>query len=123
VRQTQPLPISAVERTAGSRCSPRPLTARVRRRCQRSAWNSPDKAWYHRGWSPSHDKGAEEGIRRRRPEREQDKLAAAILEELAADERWEAAFAESQQALKRLAGEALREHRTGRTEALDPDAL
>ena len=59
----------------------------------------------------------------RLPDREQDELAAAILEELTADERWEATFAESQQALKRLADEALKEHRAGRTEALDPDAL
>ncbi len=59
----------------------------------------------------------------RLPDREQEELAAAILEELAAGERWEAVFAESQSALKRLADEALREHRAGRTEALDPDAL
>jgi len=59
----------------------------------------------------------------RLPDREQDDLAAAILGELTADERWEAAFAESQEALKRLAEEALKEHRAGRTEALDPDAL
>jgi hypothetical protein len=56
------------------------------------------------------------------PDQEQEELAAAILEELAADERWEGAFAESQSALKRLADEAVREHRAGRTEALDPDA-
>ena len=59
----------------------------------------------------------------RLPNREQEELAAAILEELAADERWEVAFAESQSVLKRLADEALSEHRAGRTEALDPDAL
>jgi hypothetical protein len=59
----------------------------------------------------------------RLPDREQDDRAAAILEELAADERWEAAFAASQSALKRLADEAREEHRAGRTEALDPDAL
>ena len=59
----------------------------------------------------------------RLPDREQEELAAAILEELAADERWDAAFAESQSALKRLADEALKEHRAGRSEALDPDAL
>jgi len=57
------------------------------------------------------------------PDREQDELASAILEELTADERWEVAFAESQAALARLAEEALKEHRVGRTEALDPDAL
>ena len=59
----------------------------------------------------------------RLPEPEQDDLAAAILEELDADERWEAAFAQSQDALERLADEALAEHRAGRTEPLDPDAL
>jgi len=59
----------------------------------------------------------------RLPDRAQDELAAAILEELAADERWEAALAQSQGALERLADEALREHRAGRTKALDPDAL
>ena len=53
----------------------------------------------------------------------QDELAAAILEELDADERWDAAFARSQDALERLANEALEEHRAGRTEPLDPDAL
>ncbi len=57
------------------------------------------------------------------PEREQDELASAILEELAADERWEFAFAQSQAALEQLADEALKEHRLGRTEALDTDAL
>jgi hypothetical protein len=59
----------------------------------------------------------------RLPEPEQDELAAAILEELDADERWDAAFARSQDALERLADEALEEHRAGRTEPLDPDAL
>jgi hypothetical protein len=59
----------------------------------------------------------------RLPEPEQDELAAAILEELDADERWAASFARSQDALKRLANEALEEHRAGRSEPLDPDAL
>lgn len=59
----------------------------------------------------------------RLPDADQDELAAAILEELEADERWEAAFAASQDALARLAHEALEEHRAGRTEPLDPDAL
>lgn len=53
----------------------------------------------------------------------QDELAAAILEELSADERWDAAFAESQGGLERLAEEALKEHRAGETKPLDPDAL
>jgi hypothetical protein len=59
----------------------------------------------------------------RLPDREQDELATAILEEMAADERWEAAFAQSQQTLERLAKEALEEHRARRTKTLDPDAL
>lgn len=59
----------------------------------------------------------------RLPDAEQDELAEAILEELEADKRWEAAFAGSQDALARLADEALEEHRAGRTKPLDPDAL
>ena len=59
----------------------------------------------------------------RLPDREQDELAKAILEELAADEQWEAAFNKSQQALEQLAEEARREHRAGRSEALNPDGL
>jgi hypothetical protein len=59
----------------------------------------------------------------RLPDREQDELATVILEETPADERWEAAFAQSQQTLERLAQEALEEHRAGRTKALEPDAL
>lgn len=59
----------------------------------------------------------------RLPDPDQDELAAAIIEELEADERWEAAFAGSQHALERLADEALEEYRAGRTELLDPDAL
>lgn len=45
----------------------------------------------------------------RLPEREQDELAAIILEELDADERWNAALGQSQDALARLADEALGE--------------
>jgi hypothetical protein len=56
-------------------------------------------------------------------EHDQDELAAAILDELAADERWEAALARSQSALERLADESLNEHRAGLTKALDPDDL
>ena len=59
----------------------------------------------------------------RLPEQEQDELAAAILEELEADARWDGSFARSQKALEQLADEALEEHRSGRTEPLDPDAL
>jgi hypothetical protein len=56
-------------------------------------------------------------------EHDQDELAAAILDELAAEERWEAALARSQPALEQLADEALDEHRAGLTKPLDPDVL
>ena len=45
----------------------------------------------------------------RLPEREQDEREAVILEELDADERWNAALGQSQDALARLADEALDE--------------
>ena len=57
------------------------------------------------------------------PEEEQDALARALLEELAAERRWDRLFAGSQDLLRELSEEALREHRTGRTEKLDPDKL
>ncbi len=59
----------------------------------------------------------------RLPPKDQDELAAAILEELAADARWEALLGASGDQLQRLAQEALEEHRAGRSEALDPDRL
>jgi hypothetical protein len=59
----------------------------------------------------------------RLPPRDQDELAAAILHELAAEQRWEAALAASGPALERLADEAVREHRAGQTRPLDPDSL
>ena len=54
---------------------------------------------------------------------EQDALAAAILEEVAVEGLWEAAFARQPAALERLAGEALTEYRAGRTQPLDPGQL
>jgi len=59
----------------------------------------------------------------RLPEPDQDRLAGAILEELTLTQRWEDTLASSQEPLERLADEALAEHRAGRTERLDPDAL
>ena len=55
------------------------------------------------------------------PAAEQDALAAAIKAELEADEKWEQLFASSQDALARLADEALTEYRSGRTQPFDPD--
>lgn len=55
------------------------------------------------------------------PEPEQDQLAAAIREEIASERRWESSLAASQDALAKLADEALAEHRAKRTLPLDPD--
>jgi hypothetical protein len=57
----------------------------------------------------------------RLPEAEQDQLAAAIRDEIRDERRWQSAFAASQDALAALAGEALEEHRAGRTLPLEPD--
>lgn len=57
------------------------------------------------------------------PAEAQDALAAAILAEVATDPLWEQSFARRPDALNHLADEALREHRAGRTEPLDPDRL
>ena len=53
----------------------------------------------------------------------QDALAAAILEEVAVEGLWDAAFAREPSKLEQLAEEALREHHAGRTQPLDPDRL
>jgi len=49
----------------------------------------------------------------------QDAIASFILREIEADQRWEDAFAKSQDALSQLADEALAEHRAGRTKRLN----
>ena len=59
----------------------------------------------------------------RLPEEEQDAIAAWLLEELASEQRWQEAFAQSQDELSRLADEALAEHQRGKTKPLDPDKL
>ena len=53
----------------------------------------------------------------------QDALAAAILEEVAAEGRWDEAFARRPDALAKLADEALSDHRAGKTTPLDPERL
>ena len=52
------------------------------------------------------------------PER-QDELAAWLLAEMEDDARWDKSFAESQDALEKLANEALEEHRRGETRPLE----
>jgi hypothetical protein len=53
------------------------------------------------------------------PEREQDALAGRILADLASEQRWDAAFTSSADALGSLADEALAEHRAGKTKVLE----
>jgi len=55
----------------------------------------------------------------RLPDAQQDELAAAILAEIEAEERFDAALASSREALEQLSDEALAEHHSGRTEPLD----
>lgn len=57
------------------------------------------------------------------PEAEQNAIAAIILEELEDETLWEQAFAKSQDALAKLAEEAMGEDRKGETKELDPDLL
>ena len=56
-------------------------------------------------------------------EKEQDALARWLLEELAAQRQWDKSFADSPQSLSTLTQEALDEHRSGKTQPLDPDKL
>ncbi len=57
------------------------------------------------------------------PPDEQETLAQWILDELASERRWTEAFERSQDALEKLANEALAEHRAGRTRPFNPDEL
>ena len=52
------------------------------------------------------------------PER-QDELAAWLLAEIEDEARWDKSFAESQDALEKLANEALEEHKRGETRPLE----
>ena len=53
------------------------------------------------------------------PEHEQDVLAKALLEDLAAEEKWDKSFANSHDELAVLADEALSEFEHGKTMPLD----
>ncbi len=59
----------------------------------------------------------------RHPQDLQDTIAAIVLAELAAQQRWDETFACSQDALSKLADEALAEHRAGRTKPLNVEDL
>ena len=52
------------------------------------------------------------------PER-QEAIAAILLEEIAVEDRWQRSFAQSQDALSKLAAEALDEDAHGRTLDMD----
>ena len=57
------------------------------------------------------------------PDAEQDALATAILAEVQGEHEWDRRFVASAGDLERLADDALAEHRQGRSQPLDPDAL
>ena len=57
------------------------------------------------------------------PANEQDAIAAIILEELEDEVRWQEKFARSQDALAKLAAEAMAEDQAGKTQELDVDSL
>ena len=57
------------------------------------------------------------------PADEQDLLASRLLAELASEDDFDRAIAESTDKLSQLAAEALTEHRAGLTQELDPDRL
>ncbi len=54
---------------------------------------------------------------------QQDAIAALILEELADEAKWDRAFAQSQEALARLADKARAEKRSGRVKPMGFDEL
>lgn len=57
------------------------------------------------------------------PTSEQDAIAAMILEEIKDEVLWDKAFVNSQDALAKLAAEAMAEYRAGKTQELDPETL
>jgi hypothetical protein len=57
------------------------------------------------------------------PEVEQNALAKWVIEELKSEDRWEKAFAGSEDILDRLADEALAAHKDGKTKPMDIEKL
>lgn len=55
--------------------------------------------------------------------KEQNEIAAMILEELEDENRWNQAFTGSQDILAQLASAAMAEHHAGQTIELDPETL
>ena len=58
----------------------------------------------------------------RLPEEDQDTFAEMLLNDLASEERWTAAFAKSQDKLAFLAKEALTEFEQGRTKLIEENS-
>jgi hypothetical protein len=57
------------------------------------------------------------------PPDEQDRVGMWLLDELRDEEHWHRQFADSQDALSRLAAEARADGAAGRTTPLDPDTM
>lgn len=57
------------------------------------------------------------------PAQEQDRIAEWLLQELPDQELWDRRFAESQDALRKLAAETRKERASGNTIELDPNKL
>jgi hypothetical protein len=54
---------------------------------------------------------------------QQDALATLVMEEMEAEKKWDATFANSQDMLSKMAEQALAEHKKGETHPLDVNAL
>lgn len=57
------------------------------------------------------------------PPRDQDAIAAVMMDELKSETRWQELFDGSSDKLDKLAEKALQEHREGKTLPLDPDEI
>lgn len=58
------------------------------------------------------------------PDGQQEAIGAWLLAEIESERRWDELFSRpSSETLRRMAAEALEEHRAGKTIPLDPDAL
>jgi hypothetical protein len=56
------------------------------------------------------------------PPEQQDALAALVLDEISSEQRWDSAFAKSQDVLSALAKEALKAHAAGASTPLNQDS-
>jgi hypothetical protein len=54
---------------------------------------------------------------------DQNALAKWLIQELESEKKWEIIFAESEDVLDRLADEAIKAHKRGKTKPLDTDRL